>query len=65
MTWRDVPAGGQDEDARQLALAKLRFLLRRVQQLREQMMQGGRGQAKAGLEQLARLVEEWGRWCRN
>jgi hypothetical protein len=31
MTWRDVPAGGQDEDARQLALAKLRFLLRRVQ----------------------------------
>lgn len=51
---------GQDEDARQLALAKLRFLLRRVQHLREQMMLGGRGQAKAGLERLAHLVEEWG-----
>ena len=51
---------GQDEDARQLALAKLRFLLRRVQHLREQMMQGGRGQAKTGLERLAHLVEEWG-----
>ena len=50
---------GQDEESRQLALAKLRFLLRRVQQLREQMMQGGRAQAKAGLEQLSRLVEEW------
>ncbi|WP_159878410.1 hypothetical protein [Aquitalea denitrificans] len=52
-------SNGQDEEARQLALAKLRFLLRRVQQLREQLMQGGRGQAKAGLEQLSRLVEEW------
>ncbi|BBF84408.1 hypothetical protein DLM_0756 [Aquitalea magnusonii] len=50
---------GQDEEARQLALAKLRFLLRRVQHLREQMMNGGRGQAKSGLERLSRLVDEW------
>lgn len=51
---------GRDEDARQLALAKLRFLLRRVQHLREQMMQSGRGHARSGLERLVRLVEEWG-----
>lgn len=50
---------GQDEEARQLAMAKLRFLLRRVQQLREQMMHGGRAQAKLGLERLSQLVEEW------
>lgn len=49
---------GQDDAGRRLALAKLRFLHRRVQLLHEQMMQGGRSQVKAGLEALLRLASE-------
>lgn len=49
---------GQDDAGRRLALAKLRFLHRRVLLLHEQMMQGGRSQVKTGLEALLRLASE-------
>jgi|GEM_PF-6048655 len=49
---------GRDDASRRLAMAKLRFLQRRVVLLHEQMMQEGRSRVKAGLEQLSRLVGE-------